>query len=159
MKKKIIEIRNPEIEESDISRRIQMQVAQRHVDGAYPVDILQVGPSSLQPRRQEIAVHSTSFPGLNEALLQLLDIGALVEPDFTSSAPAVGPFIVAFRRGWNWMSTKWYVRPILRQQTAINAQLVELVGEIAQWQELQAQEQEVLRTRLANLESRLEEAA
>jgi hypothetical protein len=159
MKGNTIEIRDPDIEEADIRRRIQTQVAQRRADGAYPVDVLQAGPSSFQPSRLDVAVSPTTFPGLNEALLQLLDLGVLVEPDFTSSAPVVGPLIVAFRRAWNWMSTKWYVRPIMQQQSAVNTQLVELVAEMAQWQELQAQELAVLEARLASLESRLEEAA
>ena len=159
MKDTAIEIRDPEIKVADISQRIQTQVAQRRSDDVYPVDLLQLGPYSLQPRRMDTTVASIGFPGLNETLLQLLDQGTLVEPVFTSNTPVVGFLIVAFRRAWNWMSTKWYVRPILQQQTAINAQLIELVAEMTQWQELQAVELAVLKARLVELESYLEEDA
>lgn len=159
MKEDTIEIRDPELEEAEINRRIQTQVAQRRADGAYPVDVLQAGPSSFQPGRLDVVVSPTTFPGLNEALLQMLERGPLVEPEFTSGTPVVGSLIVAFRRAWNWMSTKWYVRPIVQQQSAVNTQLVELVVEMAQWQELQAQKLAVLKARLVKLESYLEKDA
>lgn len=44
----------------------------------------------------------------------------LSEPDFTSGAPAIGGLLVGVRRLWNWMSTKWYVRPIIEQQSEFN---------------------------------------
>jgi GT2 family glycosyltransferase len=51
--------------------------------------------------------------------------GQLVEPSFRSAAPLIGPLIIRVRRLWNWMSTKWYVRPIVDQQSAFNALVVE----------------------------------
>ena len=47
-------------------------------------------------------------------------MGRLSEPRFVSSAPVVAPLIVHFRRLWNWMSTRWYVRPIVEQQSEFN---------------------------------------
>jgi hypothetical protein len=154
-----IEIRDPALDEEDIRRRVQSRLAERRADNDFPSVVLSMGPSALQPGRMDTAVSPISFLGLNETLMQLLDQGTLVEPEFTSNVPVVGTIIVAFRRAWNWMSTKWYVRPILQQQTAINAQLIELVAEMTQWQELQAHELAVLKARLVELESYLEEDA
>jgi GT2 family glycosyltransferase len=51
---------------------------------------------------------------------------ARVEPrPFSSDLPALGPAIVAARTAWNWVSTKWYLAPILEQQNRLNAELVE----------------------------------
>ena len=45
---------------------------------------------------------------------------ALQEQPFVSRAPLIGPAIVWFRSLWNWMSTKWYVLPLVAQQNAFN---------------------------------------
>jgi len=36
----------------------------------------------------------------------------------------MGPVIVAVRNAWNWMSAKWYVRPIVQQLVGFNALVV-----------------------------------
>lgn len=54
----------------------------------------------------------------------------LVEPQFTSSLPTIGPVLVRVRRAWNWMSTKWYVRPIVEQQNAFNETVVDAIAEL-----------------------------
>ena len=54
----------------------------------------------------------------------------LAEPAFVSNAPLVGPAIVGFRRVWNWMSTKWYVRPLVQQQNEFNELVVESLGAV-----------------------------
>jgi hypothetical protein len=56
--------------------------------------------------------------------------GQLLEPRFVSTTPVVGTALVSVRRFWNWMSTKWYLRPILRQQSEFNALLVDRVVEV-----------------------------
>lgn len=55
----------------------------------------------------------------------------VAEPAFTSRTPVLGPLIVAVRRLWNWMSTKWYVRPILEQQNRFNSEVVRACDELA----------------------------
>ena len=54
----------------------------------------------------------------------------LAEPAFVSNAPLVGPAIVGFRRVWNWMSTKWYVRPLVQQQNEFNELVVDSLGAV-----------------------------
>lgn len=55
----------------------------------------------------------------------------LREPRFSSRLPVIGPLIVALRRFWNWLSTKWYVQPILQQQNQFNEGLVRSLDELA----------------------------
>ena len=47
-------------------------------------------------------------------------MGRLSEPRFVSSVPVIAPLIVRFRKVWNWMSTRWYVGPIVEQQSEFN---------------------------------------
>lgn len=47
------------------------------------------------------------------------------EPQFTSNTPIIGGLIVWFRNAWNSMATKWYVRPIIDQQSRFNAAAVD----------------------------------
>jgi hypothetical protein len=56
---------------------------------------------------------------------------ARVEPrPFSSTAPMVGPAVARLRAAWNWMSTRWYLAPILEQQNAFNAEVVETLERI-----------------------------
>jgi polyhydroxyalkanoate synthesis regulator phasin len=47
----------------------------------------------------------------------------LRELPFHSSVPIVGRWIAAFRQHWNRVSTEWYVRPMIRQQSTFNSLL------------------------------------
>jgi hypothetical protein len=47
----------------------------------------------------------------------------LQEQPFYSDKPLVGPLIVWFRTLWNNVATRWYVIPIMQQQTEINHRL------------------------------------
>ncbi|MCL5994582.1 MAG: glycosyltransferase [Chloroflexi bacterium] len=61
-----------------------------------------------------------------EALLgRLQAISRLHEHPFKSDVPLVGPMIAAVRRAWNSVSTQWYVRPLINQQSLYNAAAVE----------------------------------
>jgi GT2 family glycosyltransferase len=55
---------------------------------------------------------------------------ALREHVFRSRLPLVGSLVAGFRRLWNDVSTRWYVRPLIEQQSAFNAALVERLAEI-----------------------------
>jgi hypothetical protein len=44
----------------------------------------------------------------------------LKEQAFRSSLPLVGGIVAWFREMWNSVATKWYVRPLIEQQNAIN---------------------------------------
>nr|MBP8948832.1 hypothetical protein [Promineifilum sp.] len=49
----------------------------------------------------------------------------LREYEFASTAPGVGGFVARCRAAWNSVATKWQVRPMIEQQSAFNAALVE----------------------------------
>lgn len=46
------------------------------------------------------------------------------EQPFVSHAPIIGPFIIRLRYAWNWMSTKWWVLPMVAQQNRFNLELI-----------------------------------
>ena len=62
--------------------------------------------------------------------LQELEVRAWVrERPFESHAPVIGALIVRLRYLWNWMSTKWYVLPLLQQQNDFNVAAAQLLRE------------------------------
>lgn len=153
-----LEIRDPEIDAQALLRRVTEGIAQRRAAGAYDLDVVAAGPGSLRPGRQTPAGRSTAaeFPGLNESLAELIARGHLYEPGFHSQTPVMGQLIVAVRRLWNWMSTKWYVRPILAQQSDVNLRTARLLCDLAQWQQMESQRLPELEAKVAELEARLE---
>ena len=152
-----IEIRDPALDGDSLIRRVAHQVAQRRAEGRYDPDLTTRGPASLQPDRPAPAEPpvTTDFPGLSESLAELIGRSRLHEPGFASNVPLVGPLIAAVRRAWNWMSTKWYVLPILGQQSDVNIRTVRLISDLAQWHELDARRLRQLEARVADLEARL----
>ncbi len=54
----------------------------------------------------------------------------LRERPFTSHVPLFGPLIVRIRTLWNWMSTRWYVLPLIQQQNEFNRAVVQALNEM-----------------------------
>lgn len=54
----------------------------------------------------------------------------LREHEFTSGVPLVGRLIAAFRRRWNNVSTRWYVSPVMRQQSEFNQLTIEQFAQL-----------------------------
>ena len=52
------------------------------------------------------------------------------ELTFTSGLPVLGPLIARFRDLWNGISTKWYVRYAVQQQTEFNATVVRAIQQL-----------------------------
>ena len=73
----------------------------------------------------------------------------LREQPFHSDKLLLGRLIVWFRTLWNNVATRWYVMPLLQQQTAINhrlqAEIVGLQAKIANLREELVCEQEIRR--------------
>jgi hypothetical protein len=148
----VIEIRDPAVDGEAIAR----QVRERAVGRTYGPDPADAGPERLRESHLEPRpVQGVNRVALRAGVAKFLAGGELREPDFVSQAPVIGPVIVAVRRFWNWMSTKWYLRPIIRQQTAVNLQAGYLISELVQWRELDAQRLGELEARVAELEQRL----
>jgi hypothetical protein len=55
----------------------------------------------------------------------LLSRSHLTPQPFTSSIPLVGRIIIWFRSAWNSVSTRWYLAPLLQQQSEFNQLVVE----------------------------------
>ncbi len=155
--KPIIEIRDPEIDQQTIRERIRAQIGQRLADGVYQADFDIPGP--LTPPKEGASALAgspeTAFSTLTQALLELTTMTTLHEPVFQSSVPLFGPLIVLIRRCWNWMSTKWYVLPVMRQQSLINKRISLIVDELEHWQALQGRRLVELEGRVKALEARL----
>lgn len=87
-------------------------------------------------------------PSNNNAWEELRAQQELQEHRFQSRVPILGPLIVALRSLWNNIATKWYVRPLLIQQSIFNRLLVDrLVG--------QARATEAQIARLNEIEARI----
>jgi hypothetical protein len=69
-------------------------------------------------------------PPTDPAFDQLRSAATLQEYRFRSQVPLMGPLIARFRELWNSMSTKWYVRPLIEQQSEINRQLVAVLTDL-----------------------------
>jgi hypothetical protein len=128
----IIIIRDPEIDVEALMQQVRANVAQRRAAGAYQEDLdaiaeevrAQVLSSQLAPAR------GGDSHGASPLLAELEGRWLVREPQFSSKAPVLGPLIVAVRRSWNWVSTKWYVRGILDQQVGFNALVVQALTEM-----------------------------
>lgn len=62
---------------------------------------------------------------------EMSEIREIPEPVFESRLPLLGPMIASFRSAWNWVSTKWYVRQILKEQNEVNAKLAGCLNDLA----------------------------
>lgn len=137
-----IHIADPALDESVIRARLADALTSR----CYLADVAQIGPEKL--RREHTAVALTTTETLNRLMIDLLAQEPLHEKPFTSDLPVLGRVIVAFRTAWNWLSTRWYVLPIMQQQAQLNQQILLVLNELAQRHELDTQ-------RIAELEARL----
>jgi hypothetical protein len=145
----IIQIKDPALNQDEIFQVIQEQLSQRE---AIP-NPESFGPDVLHPRHtkpNEEAAKATA--DLDTQLMDLIMSFRLEEQPFVSDAPVVGPLIVGLRRVWNWMSTKWYVRPIMHQQTRVNSRIVLLLMEMNELHVQKDRQIASLQERLAALE-------
>lgn len=62
----------------------------------------------------------TDDPISSPELQPLHDLAELREQPFRSDVPLIGGLIAWFRSAWNSVATKWYVRPMMAQQTTYN---------------------------------------
>jgi len=79
------------------------------------------------------------------------------EQPFRSDKPFIGPLIVRVRSLWNSVATKWYVRPLIRQQNAINRRLVEINRQLREEVERLREELQVAQETIVALDRELAE--
>jgi hypothetical protein len=87
----------------------------------------------LRPARRPSvpAARQQDAPPDTAQVQQELHLRWRIEPHaFRSAVPIVGPLIAAFRQRWNRVSTEWYVRPLIQQQTEFNAQVVTMLDQL-----------------------------
>ncbi len=75
------------------------------------------------------------------------------ESAFVSHAPVVSGLIVRFRSVWNWMSTKWYVLPLITQQNEYNMAVTQTLREVITSMESLAHLVQDMQMRVAELEA------
>jgi hypothetical protein len=121
-----------------------------------------VGQGSVPESERSGAVALTLLTDLNKLQDRVADIEArqdLEEPPFVSPVPVIGRLIVWMRSAWNWMSTKWYVRPLIQQQTNFNAAAVQAWTDMLAYLESVVRFARAVYGRLDDLEDRLDELA
>lgn len=77
-------------------------------------------PNSLN---SNVNTHSPD-PAEVERFGHLLGKYQLIPHPFRSSVPVIGPVIAWFRTVWNSVSTRWYLAPLLQQQSEYNHSVV-----------------------------------
>lgn len=75
------------------------------------------------------------------------------ETAFQSQAPVIAKLIVAVRNLWNWMSTKWYVLPMLQQQNGFNVAAAQMIRDLWTLNHSQLNTICLLQARVAALEA------
>ncbi len=65
-----------------------------------------------------------------ELAAELMNLWEIREQPFTSQVPVLAPLIVAFRRLWNSVATKWYVRPMMAQQVRFNGAVMRALSRL-----------------------------
>lgn len=94
---------------------------------------------AIEPVQEALTRLRHAIPQLSKPYEQLTEAQRITEPTFESDAPLVGPLVAAFRETWNEVSTKWYVRLIMQQQTAYNHLVTALLQEQNNRQDLQGE--------------------
>lgn len=145
-----LEIRDISLTPADILARIDAQISHRRAENKYPpADELRSAWSQLVP--DTVSTH-VDDDYIFQLLKELTMASYLQEVRFSSTVPIVGQVIVAIRRAWNWMSTRWYVLPLIKQQSRYNEQVIVSMYRLLQSnQALQTQVNE-LQQRLSKLE-------
>jgi hypothetical protein len=142
-----LDIRDPAVDIDHVMAQVREAVARRRAASGQPTDLDQVGREVFAaegarpaaditralldtppPRASRVVATIPTWRDLNAQWM-------IREQPFVSHAPVVGPLIVRVRNGWNWMSTKWYVRPLVQQISAFNLSVVRAFQDVDQHQQ------------------------
>jgi hypothetical protein len=80
--------------------------------------------SDLKTQTTSISDNSSSDEVQIRPLDHLSSRSVLTPQPFTSSIPLLGRVVVWFRSTWNSVSTRWYLAPLLQQQSEFNQTVV-----------------------------------
>lgn len=113
----------------DLDATTRLVFAEAGATPAAEIDASLAAPAPIAaPLDQEI------LPALRDLNAQWM----IREQPFTSNTPLIGPLIVKVRDAWNWMSTKWYVRPLIQQISNFNFTVVRAFHDVDMEQRVQA---------------------
>lgn len=81
---------------------------------------------------RDIGFQTLVGPGrLRELGESMNTLHMLPEHRFASSIPVLGPLVARFRELWLSVAARWYVFPVIQQQSTLNAQIIRSFGETA----------------------------
>jgi hypothetical protein len=109
-------------------------------------------PETPQEAYAVLAAHFSRLDMLRGRIDDLESKMLLKEQPFVSHAPLIGPLIVRLRSIWNWMSTKWYVLPLMTQQNEFNMTVTQTLREVVASIESVGNAVQATQMRLAELE-------
>lgn len=118
--------------------------------------VLSVEQTSPQEARMMLTRQFNSLDALRKRLTELEGLMTVKAYPFVSHAPVVGALIVRWRTLWNWMSTKWYLLPILQQQNSFNASATHALRELVAEVEILSLSTRELQARLETIESKFD---
>lgn len=113
---------------------------------------------SNQDTHSVLADYFSRLETLRDRVTDLESKMLLKEQPFVSHAPVIGPLIIRVRYLWNWMSTKWYLLPLIEQQNRYNMAVTQTMREtlttmeglLAQVQDLQVRHSQLQEKTLSN---------
>ncbi|GAB4161716.1 MAG: hypothetical protein Fur0021_35180 [Candidatus Promineifilaceae bacterium] len=116
-------------------------------DGAIPIS--QAGQQQLGEALCHL--HAMAWAGDETVWKAMRQIVTLSEPRFRSNFPLLGALIARFRAGWGSVAVRWYLRPLLAQQSAFNELLANQLHSQQVRLQMQAEEQAALAQAIAEL--------
>jgi len=88
------------------------------------------GEGDTEEALKKLAIYLQSADRVQDRLRDLESRAWVRETKFQSHAPLIAGVIIAIRNLWNWMSTKWYILPMLQQQNNFNAAAVQIIRDL-----------------------------
>jgi hypothetical protein len=104
--------------------------------------------ASSKKAHEALATYFARLDVLNRQIVNLESKMEVREQPFVSNAPVIGPLIVGFRTLWNWMSTQWYVTPLIQQQNEFNVTMTRTLREMVASVEALARSVQDMQTRI-----------
>ena len=89
-----------------------------------PDELVEASPISLEVLKADHRELLRRIDWLGDQLTSVKPRASVHENPFTSSVPILGGLIIRLRYAWNWMSTKWWVLPMLTQQNRFNHDVI-----------------------------------
>lgn len=110
-------------------------------------------PSPARGPMPPLAVSAQALRTMND---ELEPLRRLPEHRFTSDLPGLGPLVARFRELWLSVAARWYVFPLIEQQSKLNAGTARMIDQVASELENTCQELETMRDELGLVSQELD---